>query len=109
MAPSTTSTMIERDDTLEEEIRRDEERIEEYGGDDPEEPPAKSPVLKSPSLKSPTSTPAFHQKHEHDPNMVRFGGPDDKDNPQNWSRSYKWFVTIICSLMTVNVYVFSLP
>ncbi|KZV65969.1 MFS polyamine transporter [Peniophora sp. CONT] len=93
--------MIERDESLDEEIRRDEERIEEYGGDDPEEPPVKSPALKSPSLKA--STPAFHHKQEHDPDMVRFGGPEDKENPQNWSRKYKWFVTIICSLMTVNV------
>lgn len=102
--------MIEREESLDEEIRRDEERIEEYGADDPEEPPAKSPALKSPSLKSApaASTPGLHHhKQEHDPNMVRFGGPEDKDNPQNWSRRYKWFVTVICSIMTVNVYVSS--
>ena len=93
--------MIEGDTALEEEISRDEQRIEEYGGDDPEEPPVKSPAPQSPLAKGPP--PAFHEKHEHDPNMVRFGGPEDKENPQNWSRKYKWWVTIVCSLMTVNV------
>lgn len=37
--------------------------------------------------------------------MIGWDGPDDPDNPQNWSVKYKWFLTMICVLMTVNVYV----
>lgn len=38
-----------------------------------------------------------------DQNLVRFNGPGDMDDPQNWSRNYKWLVTMIYALMTVNV------
>lgn len=40
-----------------------------------------------------------------DTNLVGWDGPDDPENPQNWSVKYKWIVTGICILMTVNVYV----
>lgn len=36
----------------------------------------------------------------HDPNLVEWDGPDDPENPQNWSRGYKWFVTIIMGMVT---------
>jgi hypothetical protein len=28
---------------------------------------------------------------------------NDPDNPQNWSYRYKWFITLICGLLTLNV------
>ncbi|KZV63930.1 MFS polyamine transporter [Peniophora sp. CONT] len=87
--------------TIGEEILRAEQRIEDYGGDDPEEPPLKPPPPVSPS--GGPSTPAPRHKHEHDPNLVRFGGSDDMGNPHNWSKKYRWFLTLICSLLTVNV------
>ena len=47
---------------------------------------------------------------EHpEPKAVTWDGPDDPSNPQNWSYGYKWFVTLICGLLTLNVYVFFLP
>ncbi|TFK47416.1 MFS polyamine transporter [Heliocybe sulcata] len=70
---------------LEEEIARDELRTEKYGGDDPLEPPLSEPV------------------EGDDPNLVGWDGPDDPANPQNWSTSYKWVVTVICSIMTICV------
>ncbi|KAF9446057.1 MFS general substrate transporter [Macrolepiota fuliginosa MF-IS2] len=38
-----------------------------------------------------------------DSNLVGWDGPDDPANPQNWSVKYKWFITILCSIMTLNV------
>jgi len=38
-----------------------------------------------------------------DPNMATWDGPDDPKNPQNWTIEYKWLVTIVCLIMTVNV------
>lgn len=35
-----------------------------------------------------------------DPNLVDWNGPDDPENPMNWSRSKKWIVTFTFSLMT---------
>jgi len=76
---------------LERETAREEKAFESYGGDDPHDPP-----------KSKDVPPVEEQA---DVNMVTWDGPDDPTNPQNWSKSYKWFITLICCVMTVNVYV----
>jgi len=38
-----------------------------------------------------------------DPNMATWDTADDPTNPQNWTIEYKWLVTIVCLIMTVNV------
>lgn len=80
---------------LKELTSRGEEEIERYGGDDPRDPPLKSPGVVSAVPALPTD----------DPNRVAWDGPDDPTNPQNWSTKYKWFLTLVCIIMTVNVYV----
>ena len=47
--------------------------------------------------------PPLSNESNEDPNLVTWDGPNDIENPQNWSRRYKWIITIICSIMTVNV------
>ncbi|RDB16604.1 hypothetical protein Hypma_002799 [Hypsizygus marmoreus] len=81
---------------LEEEIIEDEAAFEKYGGDDIHEPPPK------PAEPAAVATTLFAPKPV-DPNQVGWDGPEDPDNPQNWSTSYKWFITLVCSVMTVNV------
>ncbi len=39
------------------------------------------------------------------PRVVTWDGPNDPENPRNWSYGYKWFITCICSVLTLNVYV----
>lgn len=73
---------------LQREITRQEARIEQYGGDDVE-PPQHEKV----------------QPPAEDPNRVAWDGPDDQLNPQNWTETRRWLITLVCSLMTVNVYV----
>ncbi|KDQ51848.1 hypothetical protein JAAARDRAFT_163244 [Jaapia argillacea MUCL 33604] len=73
---------------LDEEIRQDETHFEKYGGDEPREPPPNHSSLQIEKL---------------DPFLVTWDGTDDPTNPQNWSTGYKWAITIICSLLTVNV------
>jgi DHA1 family multidrug resistance protein-like MFS transporter len=78
---------------LEQEMSKDEERFEMYGGDDPHDPDfARSTSAKgvSPDIV--------------DTNLVTWDGSNDPENPQKWSRSYKWMVTILCAIMTLNVY-----
>jgi hypothetical protein len=87
--PST--NFVDRD--LEQEISRDENRFEAYGGDDPHEPE-----------KGKDASPITSQE---DLNIVTWDGPDDPTNPQNWSKLYKWFITVLCCVMTINVYVSS--
>ena len=38
-----------------------------------------------------------------DPNMTTWDTTDDPTNPQNWTIEYKWLVTIVCLIMSVNV------
>ncbi|KAI0030043.1 MFS polyamine transporter [Vararia minispora EC-137] len=87
---------------LEREIREDEDRIERYGADDPHAPPSKQPQGPHTEARAPVHA-EKEGKEEKDPNLVGWDGSQDKENPQNWSRRYKWFVTIVCSIMTVNV------
>ena len=39
----------------------------------------------------------------HGNNMVDFNGSDDTADPLNWSPSYKWFLVILISLMSLIV------
>lgn len=75
---------------LEAEIARDERETEFYGADDVREPE---------ELKKPAPA----KEAEVDKNLVSWDGPDDPANPQNWSPKYRWFVTLVCCVMTVNV------
>ena len=76
---------------------RGEEHFERYGGDDIHEPIPKEFLVGGPSLVQSETT--------IDANMVTWDGPNDLSNPQNWSTKYKWFVTVVCTVITVNVYV----
>ena len=78
---------------------RAEEDFERYGGNDIHDPPPRTP-------KSEVLVPPSDMK---DPNLVDWDGPGDQENPQNWSLKYKWFITFLCIVMTVNVCVFSYP
>jgi DHA1 family multidrug resistance protein-like MFS transporter len=79
---------------LDQEIELDELRFEKYGGDDIHEPPSKSDMHSTHSSED-----------EAKLNLVTWDGPDDPMNPQHWSKLRKWLITIICSVMTLNVYV----
>ncbi|KAH9944642.1 MFS general substrate transporter [Amylocystis lapponica] len=95
---SSTSTLREPPSILlpdvEEEARREELRVEQYGGDDPHEPEPKTRpyALSRPDLRE-----------KADPNLVGWDGPDDPENPQNWSNRRKWVLTVLCVVMTINV------
>ncbi|EPS94316.1 hypothetical protein FOMPIDRAFT_1026243 [Fomitopsis schrenkii] len=77
---------------VEEEAQREERRAEQYGGDVPEDPtPKVAPYV--PSIVD----------EKIDPNKVDWDGPDDPENPQNWSNRKKWLITALALVMTVNV------
>lgn len=71
-----------------------EEEIERYGGDDIHEPPLKPSMIQGATLPS---------EQTIDVNMVTWDGPNDPMNPQNWTVKYKWLVTLVIIIMTVNV------
>ena len=82
---------------IEKMIFREEEYFERYGGDDIHEPLPKEflQVVGGPSLVQSETT--------LDTNMVTWDSPNDLLNPQNWSIKYKWFVTFVCTIITINV------
>ncbi|KAL6304116.1 MFS polyamine transporter [Sparassis latifolia] len=89
--PSKSSSATEVDPRPEWEI--DEFRTEQYGGDDPRDPPSRQP--------GPYLPPQKEEVLDYD--KVTWDGPDDPENPQSWSLARKWGITVICLLMTVNV------
>jgi DHA1 family multidrug resistance protein-like MFS transporter len=96
--PRSSITMVDRRENMtgsDKEILQDdaEANFEKYGGDEIHEPLPKTTGGDLPPTHS-----------TFDPNMVNWDGPDDQTNPQNWSSQYKWFITIICSIMTIDVY-----
>ncbi|PCH37698.1 MFS polyamine transporter [Wolfiporia cocos MD-104 SS10] len=66
-----------------------ENRAKEYGEDNPHDPPTNSSTL------------SIHD--EYDLNKVGWDGPDDPENPQTWSIAYKWILTALSFMMTINV------
>lgn len=40
------------------------------------------------------------QRQEKDPNLIDWDGPDDPENPMNWSTSKKWIVTVALACTT---------
>ncbi|SJX62955.1 probable mfs-multidrug-resistance transporter [Sporisorium reilianum f. sp. reilianum] len=49
------------------------------------------------------ASPRGNPDESTDPNQVEWDGPDDPENPQNWSQKRKWAITVLCSFLTVNV------
>lgn len=46
--------------------------------------------------------PKLSEKVEQSPYLVRWDGPDDPENPKNWSRLYRWLLTMASSLLVLN-------
>jgi hypothetical protein len=56
-------------------------------------------------LRGPTSD-KLPPDEDNDPNVVTWDGPNDPANPKNWSRPYRWLITLLCCITTLNVYAF---
>ena len=80
---------------IEQITSRREEHFERYGGDDIHEPPPKEFLVGGTKLEQSETT--------IDANMVTWESPNDPLNPQNWSVKYKSFVTVVCTIITINV------
>ncbi|KAJ5983140.1 hypothetical protein N7481_005239, partial [Penicillium waksmanii] len=52
-------------------------------------------------LESAQIQPEPEKPTEKDPNLVEWDGPDDPENPQNFSRMRKWVITVVMSSMTM--------
>jgi hypothetical protein len=74
--------------------------------------PAHYPILPRFVTKSDNASTLTSSHDEHikpfpdtvvDPALVTWDGPKDPENPLNWTRSYKWLLTIVCSIMSISV------
>ncbi|KAJ5900686.1 Citrinin biosynthesis cluster MFS transporter mrr1 [Penicillium subrubescens] len=52
-------------------------------------------------VESAQNQPLPEKPTEKDPNLVEWDGPDDPENPQNFSRRRKWIITVVMSSMTM--------
>ncbi|KAJ7461152.1 MFS general substrate transporter [Mycena latifolia] len=71
-------------------LNREVAHEEEFHGHGGNEAPGPS------EAKVPTPAPL-------EPEEITWDGPDDQANPQNWSNSRRWLITMVCVVMTVNV------
>jgi hypothetical protein len=55
-------------------------------------------------LAKPTPSPSPAPESEADSNIVTWDGPNDPTNPRNWSRKYKWFITLLISINNLSAY-----
>ena len=61
--------------------------------------------LREPPSEKSIEAPAICQDNTdqlEDLNLVEYNGPDDPENPKNWSRAYKWTLMIILSGMSLT-------
>lgn len=103
-SPTMHSTPRSSITALDREVQLDEARMETYGGDDPREPPThfNDDVTRTPT---PVASTPISEKGKQKADFVTWDGPDDPSNPQNWTRRKKWIITIMASVVTLNVYV----
>ncbi|KAG8782414.1 hypothetical protein FRC12_020848, partial [Ceratobasidium sp. 428] len=47
-------------------------------------------------------TPGDVQQEKADPYLVQWDGPNDPANPKNWSRPYRWYLTILGGITVLN-------
>jgi len=101
---ASTSTIVQ--DEEERSIKFDSECDDEsrFEADDDANDDLGVPDAPQPKTQQPAPLP-FLPKPNLDPNLVTWEGPNDPDNPQNWSFWYKWWLTAVCTAMTLNVYV----
>lgn len=81
-----------------EKEREKEKEAEEESDEIPEGPfgmPVDDPELGDRALEKKHTT-----KSIKDPNLVGWDGPDDPDNPKNWTKKRKWAATLVVSSFT---------
>jgi MFS transporter, DHA1 family, multidrug resistance protein len=83
---SPTATMVERPPS----IASDEPQSKILNDDKPSNDAAPSTALEAP-------------RGEGAREFVTWDGPDDPENPKNWSYAYKWWVTIIVCILSLDV------
>jgi hypothetical protein len=106
---------------LDDELAVEEERFRRYGGNEPRDPEPKksSELIRQGTTKSRARSGSVNTTNRRfstitrattvrsaliDPEEIDWDGPEDPTNPQNWSVRRKWAITVILSVMTVNVY-----
>lgn len=59
--------------------------------------PESEPVTRD----GPSSGEKKGEEEERDPNLVTWDGPDDPENPMNWTMRKKWFNVAVLSILTI--------
>jgi len=68
-----------------------------------DEPESKIPDDDKSSRDAASSTAQDVLQTEGSREFVTWDGPDDPENPKNWSYAYKWWITIIMCILSLDV------
>jgi hypothetical protein len=68
-----------------------------------DEPPLKIPDDDKSSRGAASSIVQDVSQKEATREFVTWDGPDDPENPKNWSYAYKWWITIIMCILCLDV------
>ncbi|KAK3711246.1 hypothetical protein LTR37_009840 [Vermiconidia calcicola] len=79
-----------------------ESQDQEPTGDDNKDDRAgrNADLEKAPSLRRQQTGKSSRSQRQKDPNMVSWNGPDDPENPKNWTLKRKWIATFVVSSFT---------
>ena len=103
---SSTNTLQDEQFAIKPETGRDEARFEFYSGNASDSQHSQDPLPVAPAKNNSSASPLpFLPKPNNNPNVVTWNGHEDPENPQNWSFRYRWWITIVCTVMSFNVYV----
>ena len=77
---------------------RDEEAISDEAKHD--RASENADLEKAPSIKTQQTSKSVRSQRDKDPNVVSWNGPDDPENPKNWTMKRKWIATFVVSSFT---------
>ena len=99
---SSASLSKEKSEEEKEGLEEVESQDWEPTGDEPRDDRAgeNADLEKAPSMRRQQTNKSARSQRERDPNMVSWTGPDDPENPKNWSMKRKWTATFVVSSFT---------
>ncbi|TFK65925.1 MFS general substrate transporter [Pluteus cervinus] len=107
--PPTDTFSRRLDDLVEDDaLSRVESRIQMYSGDDIRDPQPRHSIDGTSTFEGEEGSTSSHSyppptPSSPDPLMVTWDGARDGDNPQNWSKPYKRFLTFLLTFSAFNV------
>ena len=103
LSPSTSDENDREKESEEEREKRESQDFDhESTAEDPIDRAGTNANLEKadPSLRRQPTSKSTRSQKDRDPNMVSWNGPDDPENPRNWTKKRKWLAVVVVSSFT---------